>query len=330
VDRRTKRDLFAGHNALLSTAALPKARTFAYTTHTFLGHQLTWGIHERVSVSGLAVLSPGAVFESFDVDYDAYDNFATGAVKVSVFANRNLDVTVQPHVVWRAGQDARPSREFGIGFDALVDLKVSPNVIIGGGLKGYIPTWHEFTFEDTSACTSRQDWRNARDAEEFGFALDEFGNPIEPCIQTRLGEQNMPTGGRFLLGHAWVAYHGEGKRFARGAPITLKAEVISGLSRGTVLDLEGALWGAQNANIQRRRYTADTARLGALNGVPVAFGASASWSLRAFGLQGGVILLPSREITLRDDTGRGPVVIPNLSLTYRFDYGALLDARRSK
>ncbi|MEM1348775.1 MAG: hypothetical protein AAGI01_09485 [Myxococcota bacterium] len=327
VDRRLMRDLLAGHNTILSTAALPKERTLAYTTHMLLGHQLTWGIHERVSASGMVLVSPGEVLDSFLVDYDAYDRFATGAVKVSVLSRRNLDVTLQPHFVWRVGMEARPSREFGVGLDALVDLKVSRRFIIGGGLKGYVPTWHEFTFEDTSACTTRQDYRDARDAEEFGFAFDEFGNLIEPCVELRLGEQDLPPGGRFLLGYAWAAFHAES---GKGQPLTFKVEAISGLSRGTVLDLEGALWGAQGADIQRRRYAADEAAVGALHGVPVAFGASVSWAWRSFGVQSGVLVFPSRVLTLREDAGRGLVVLPTLALTYRFDYGALLEARSSR
>ncbi len=96
--------------------------------------------------------------------------------------------------------------------------------------------------------------------------------------------QRWPLAGSWLIPYAQLTWFFDER-------LIFKAELTTGASRGTMLDLEGPLSGQQRPDQQRARFDAPNLSLGALQGVPLTLQLAAATRVGSFGLQGGLVAL---------------------------------------
>jgi hypothetical protein len=290
VDRRDDVDRMASLGVLLPTAHVPVAGTLQYTNHLLAGHQLSWSPSDTLALSAMLVLPPALIGSS---PLKAEVGWGLSATW-QVWRGRDVSLAVMPFVLGRHGQLELDTSEIGAGAALLADWAVHDRVVVGAGVIGYAPLRMGYDQYDTSGCDSRDDFINQR------------------CLAITNRVAWGPPGGRFLLGWLHTAIY---------APhnVNVKLEVVTGASSGTVLDLEGLVWGADSADVQRRRYASRGWAAGPLHRSRVTAHVGMGWTPGAWGAQVGLLLVPGRfgKLGLADAEDEAKV-LPMMQIGYRF------------
>jgi hypothetical protein len=265
VDRRQEVDRIANLGVVLPTAFVAPQGSLQYTNHLIAGHQLAYSPSDSLSLSALLILPPSIV-EASPLNSDL---FWTLSATWQVWRSRDILVSLMPYALGRNGQRELDTSEQGVGLAAMLDWAIHDRVLLGFGLMAYAPYRVGYDFYDTSGCASRDDFINRR-----CFVLDQ-------------ASAWGPPGGRFFLGWAHLAWYAPQQ-------ITVKLEVASGLSSGTVLGLEGLIWGRDQDDVQRRRYASRRWAAGPLHGSRVTAHLGMGWTPGAWGGQVGLLFVPGR------------------------------------
>ena len=287
--RRQRVDARPGQGVLLPNAYTPDAGTLRYTsTLLLLGHTLEWSPHKRVML-GVTWTPPPRwlLLPAF-----SWDQHAALSARVAVWEDRDWRVAAAPLLFWRKGTREYDSAELGAGLRVMVDRAIHPRVVVGAGLMGYTPLRHTFTYPDASQCITREDYN-------LGY-----------CINPTSVQEN-PRGGKWFGAWAHLTWYiPEGWH--------LKAELFTGAAKGTMWHLEGGLFGGEDYATIRERYTQDTWRWGAPDGVPLVFNAGLGWSDGRLGGFAGFVTTPGRTRARAAETDRAlnaPLALPFLALS---------------
>jgi hypothetical protein len=291
VDRRGDVDRMAGQGVVLPTAHGASEGALLYTNHLLAGHQVTWGATERWTLSGLLVLPP-ALVQGSPLKADLFWSMSG---TWQAWRGRDVSVALMPFVLGRHGLLEVDTSEIGLGAAALADWAVHDRVVVGAGLMAYAPVRLGYEQYDTSGCGSRDDFINRR------------------CLEIASQVAWGPPGGRLMLWWLHTAIYAPGR-------ITLKAEVVSGVSTGTVWDLEGLVWHEDSESVQRRRYASREVGFGPLHASRVTAHLGMGWTPGRWGAQVGLLLVPGRfgVLSLADSDDSG-VILPMMQIGYLFE-----------
>jgi hypothetical protein len=290
VDRREDVDRIASLGVVLPTAHVAPRGTVQYTNHLIAGHQVSWSPADTLSLSALVVLPP-SLLDGTPIRSDVFWGLSG---TWSAWRWRDVQVSLMPFVLGRHGQLEVDTSELGVGAAVLADWAVHDRVVVGAGLMGYAPLRLGYDQYDTSNCASRDDFINRR------------------CFEITSATAWGPPGGRYLMGWLHAAIYGP-------RDVTIKAELVSGVSSGTVLDLEGLVWHQDGPDVQRRRYASHGWAAGPLHGSRVTAHVGMGWTPGAWGGQVGLLIVPGRfgrlDLSDADDSA---AVLPMMQIGYRF------------
>lgn len=290
--RRELVDARPAQGVVLPNAYTPPAGTLRYTsTLVLLGHTLEWSPHDRVMLGITWTMPPRwLLLPAFN-----WDQHASLNTRWTVWKDRDWRITASPQLFWRKGTRDYDSKELGAGLRVMADRAIHPRVVVGAGLAGYTPIRHTFTTPDSSQCTTRDEYLSGT------------------CITPKTVQEN-PRGGAWLGAWAHLTWYiPEGWH--------LKAELFTGATRGTMWHLEGGLFGGEDPQTIRARYTQDTWRWGAPDGVPLVLNAGLGWSNGTLGAFAGFLTTPGRTRARTTETARAlnsPFALPILSLSVQW------------
>ncbi len=290
VDRRQELDPFAAQGNLFPTAHVSEDFSASYRNHLFYGHSISVTPHERISVSGMVVLSPADV--GFEAGAD-HDFFAAGFVRGVLYRSRNVTVSLQPGILRRAGRQALDTRETSGQLALVADVFPDDRIALSVGVLGGLPLAYSYQREDTSACADREEY----------FAGD--------CVDTENVTEDAQ-GGSFVLGYVGASYFAPNN-------LVFKAEVFTGAHDGTIYGVEGALYNTNSLPAQRAQYEDGSWRFGPTEGAPVGGTLGVGWSSGGFGVHVALIgLLNTRSFEdQRSDTSL-PSVFPMSTIGYTY------------
>lgn len=263
VDQRLKHDALAMQGVLFPTAFIPQDPTFVYRNHLLFGHQISWGAWERVLVTVGTTTLPESTLIEKDID-----GMSHGSLTLGVWNSQDVHVVVSGMALARSARKASHSEEWGLGLNIAADFALSDRLLLGVGLMGYKPVKATYAQVDVSTCTSRIDFING------------------PCSRGEMVSKKWPTGGSWAQIYAQLTYWGPSGFYG-------KLELNTGVMRGHVLNLEGAIWGNNSPVVQTARMEADSLSFGALYGAPVSAQFVIGWTRDYYGLQTGLITLPA-------------------------------------
>lgn len=297
VDRRDEVDPFGYQGAILPGAHVPAKGTLVYSNHLFFGHGLHYVPHPRLMLAGLFTFSPRTLGFSAGIDQDM---FAGLTARVLLHRSRNLSVSMQAGALGRIGRLDQDTRELGGRLDVLVDYLAGDNLVLTGGLEGYVPIVYGYQQVNAEACVDREDFFDGG------------------CIVNEQITRNFTPGGRFLMGHVGLTYYAP-KSF------NFKVEAFSGVSGGTVLDLEGGIYNQDSVEEQVARQLGDEGlTVGPTKYAPLGINVGTGWSRNGFGIQLSMMLLPPLNPPQDGSLDRygfsavSPWVLPMSTIGYAF------------
>lgn len=268
VDNRFNRDTMASQGILFPSAYIPEdppdKHHLIYRNHMFFGHQLSYAGFGRVMVT-LGVVEP---LEDRDWEMTNIDDMLTASLSVGLW--RSQDVRITASMMWldRTGRRFYDSSERGGALNLVGDFVLTDWLVLGIGWMGYRPTSVEHPDWDTSQCKSRVEFIN------------------RSCFRPKRVERSWPQGGRWWQMYTQLTFYAPRGLFG-------KLELNTGQHHGTVLDLEGAIYGNEDPIVQAKRYADQPASWGALYGVPLSVQVALGWSNDYFGIQTGWVILPA-------------------------------------
>lgn len=263
VDNRLEHDPLATQGILFPSAYIPPEHHVIYRNHLIFGHQLSYAALERIMVTLGMVNAPGDVLDARNLD-DMY----MASLSLSVWRSQDVQLTISPMYMYREGHREFDSSEHGVGFNVVGDFVLADWLVLGVGWLGYRPTQVSYHDWDTSRCRSRIEYITRQ------------------CFSTKFVEEDWPTGGRWWQVYGQLTFYGPKGFFG-------KFELNTGKLNGTVLDLEGTVYGNDNAEVQAARYKSNESVWGSLYGVPLNAQFALGWAGPYVGGQVGLIMLPA-------------------------------------
>lgn len=248
VDRRDEIDATSDRTILWPTAHTPRRHRLSYSNHMLRLNRLAYSITDDLQLA-----------TTLSFANDVADFYAGGSLKITVSESDNHVISIQPLGYYREDVAELSNRDFGFGAAFLADLIISNDLIVTLGATGYGTVWYgeeEFTYEN---CQSRRDF------------LD--GN----CRETRTESTTFPSGGHWLaaqVGATWYMLDS----------FSMRAEVMSGLSAGSVLGTE---WIRDDLSSEAKsaRFTSGELGVGVPHGSEVTAGLGLAWSSGHFAAQ---------------------------------------------
>lgn len=294
VDRRDEIDPLAIQGALFPSAHIPKTRRVVYRNQLIFGQQLSVRATDRFMLNATWVISPGSLSSDAGGDFDR--RLALHARGV-VYEKGDLTVAVQAGIQQQKGLYKRDTRILSSQLSTQLDYKISDSVVLGAGVIGNMPWRMVYTDFDLSSCEDRGDF------------ID------ESCIDYDEIAEGFPPGGRFAMGWVGLTYYSTQR-------VYLKTELFSGVRRGTILGIEGALYNDDSLASQLERYRTTDTSFGVVNGAPFGFTLSTGYTYERFALQGTLLMLPGAlpEADNRDDgvLGTPPQIFPMMTFGAAF------------
>jgi hypothetical protein len=275
VDERDEVDPLAIQGALFPTAHIPKKYRFVYRNQLLFGQQLAVRATDKLMLNATWVISPGSLESRAGGDFDRRLALHARAI---AYQSRDLTVSIQAGVQQQKGLYKRDTRILSSQLSAQLDYKISDAVVIGAGLIGNMPMRMTYSDFDLSSCENRGDFVD------------------ESCIEYEDFSEGFPPGGRFAMGWVGATYYSRSNLY-------LKTEVFSGVRRGTILGLDGAIYNDDSLASQLERYRSTDRSFGVVKGAPIGFTLSTGYTYKRFAIQTTLLMLPGAlpEVDNRDD-----------------------------
>lgn len=296
VDRRQDFDVLASQGVVLPNGYVPESEWgLVLKDHMFFGLQAS-GWFKRAMLTATYVATLEEVFDQ----PQAWDRFASLSASYNWWRSYDARITSGLGFLWRDGLlGGEDSSERGVTLQSAADFYLSDTMLISVGAWGYLPTHRRYMALDTSRCR----WRSEYLSRE--------------CWDIYPTTQSWPKAGRTMLGYVqWQWFAPEG--------MIIKLELVSGVGVGTLLDLEGAIYGREGLAVQTARFREDEAHWGPIKGFPLTLHLALGQRWGDIGGQVGLLVLPADQWregryadSLEPARREWPVLLPMFSLGYQ-------------
>lgn len=197
VDRRRELSSMSDRNVLAPMAQTVGEGTISYSNYNFLGNLLTYGVNDKLAVTGGVIIPTG--------DGDLITSVSG---KYKLHESRNWIVSVLPFGVAANGTMNLDTYQYGLGSGLLADFHVSDTVVLSGGLLGFATLFAGYD-RYSDDCTRSEFQSENCPVDTVSKTLPAGGHWIAATLGTNwFVTDSFSVNFEYILGGSWGTFFG--------------------------------------------------------------------------------------------------------------------------